>query len=134
MNQHGPEFFTQAELDESEALGQRMAEAMRRDEPWVQPLKAQINAGFQRNPLGSRTGQPDDREWLDRQLGKRPAGPGELCTCGRPAVVMYADSSEPTGWCGRSDYPTTACVFCGGPTHEARCEQYGVRLDEGGAR
>jgi hypothetical protein len=63
---------------------------------------------------------------------ERPAEPGELCTCGRPAVVVYLGGVfGPTGWCGRSDGGEVAgpCPFCGGPRHEGRCPDYRLRLD-----
>ncbi len=35
---------------------------------------------------------------------QRPALSGELCSCGRPAVVMFlTDDFGPVGWCGMSD-------------------------------
>ena len=35
---------------------------------------------------------------------QRPAVSGELCNCGRPAVVMFlTDGFGPVGWCGMSD-------------------------------
>ena len=35
---------------------------------------------------------------------QRPAVPGELCSCGRPAIVMFlTDDFGPVAWCGMSD-------------------------------
>jgi hypothetical protein len=37
-------------------------------------------------------------------MTQRPARPGELCTCGRPALVVFLTQRwGPTGWCGISD-------------------------------
>jgi hypothetical protein len=58
---------------------------------------------------------------------QRPAQPGELCTCGRPATVVYLhDQRPPTGWCGISDGGANGpCPFCDGPAHdEERCPRY----------
>jgi hypothetical protein len=69
------------------------------------------------------------------QLTERPAEPGELCTCGRQAIVVYLGSVfGPTGYCGIPDRgdQTGPCPFCGGPRHEepyGRCPHYRLRLD-----
>ena len=35
---------------------------------------------------------------------QRPALSGELCSCGRPAIVMFlTDEFSPVGWCGMGD-------------------------------
>ena len=66
---------------------------------------------------------------------ERPAEPGELCTYGRPAVLVYLGGVfGSTGWCGQSDGGNRAgpCPFCGGPRHseeEGRCPSYRLRLD-----
>ena len=66
---------------------------------------------------------------------ERPAAPGERCTCGRQATVVYLGSSfGPTGYCGIDDGGDQAgpCPFCGGPRHHepsGRCPQYRLRLD-----
>ena len=69
----------------------------------------------------------------------RPAAPGERCTCGRQAVVVYLGSVfGPTGYCGIADGGdrTGPCPFCGGPRHETawgdpgRCPDYRLRLDQ----
>jgi hypothetical protein len=37
-------------------------------------------------------------------MTERPARPGELCECGRPAVVVYeTERFGDVGWCGVSD-------------------------------
>jgi hypothetical protein len=67
---------------------------------------------------------------------ERPAAPGERCTCGRQAVVVYLGSAfGPTGYCGIADGGDQAgpCPFCGGPRHRepyGRCPHYRLRLDE----
>ncbi len=78
-------------------------------------------------------GQPD----FTRQVkwSERPAEPGELCTCGRQAIVVYPGGAfGPTGDCGIRDGgdQTGPCPFCGGPRHgelEGRCPRYRLRLD-----
>jgi hypothetical protein len=64
---------------------------------------------------------------------QRPAEPGELCTCGRPAWIVYLTSTfGPIGYCGRSDGgdQTGPCPFCGQPRHPDRCPDYRLRLDQ----
>jgi hypothetical protein len=66
-------------------------------------------------------------------LTERPAEPGELCTCGRQAIVVYLGGAfGPTGDCGIRDGGdrTGPCPFCGGPRHPDRCPDYRLRLDE----
>jgi hypothetical protein len=66
---------------------------------------------------------------------ERPAAPGERCTCGRQAIVVYLGSVfGPTGSCGIPDGGDRAgpCPFCGGPRHTTpygRCPGYRLRLD-----
>ena len=64
---------------------------------------------------------------------KRAAVAGELCTCGRPAVVVFVtDRLGPVGWCGLGDGGAKGpCLFCGDQAgHEGdRCSQYRLRLD-----
>jgi hypothetical protein len=68
------------------------------------------------------------------QAGERPAAPGERCTCGRQAAVVYLGGVfGPTGYCGIPDGGDRAepCPFCGGPRHpEGRCPAYRLRLDQ----
>ena len=64
---------------------------------------------------------------LETTPTQRPARPGELCTCGRPAVVVHLTGRwGPTGWCGISDGGASGpCVFCNGPAHDCeRCPRY----------
>jgi hypothetical protein len=68
----------------------------------------------------------------DQDPSGRPAEPGERCTCGRQAVVVFqTDTFGQTGWCGRSDggEQTGPCPFCGGQRHQGRCPRYRLRLD-----
>jgi hypothetical protein len=76
---------------------------------------------------------------LDASPSGRPAVPGERCTCGRQAVVIYLGSVfGPTGYCGIADGGDQSgpCPFCGGPRHETawgdpgRCPDYRLRLDQ----
>jgi hypothetical protein len=66
---------------------------------------------------------------------ERPAAPGERCTCGRQAIVVYLDIAPgPIGYCGIPDGgdQTGPCPFCRGPRHpewEGRCPAYRLRLD-----
>jgi hypothetical protein len=94
--------------------------------------------------LHTDTGHP---EWEDppqvpdlHGTGERRAEPGELCTCGRQAIVVYLGSVfGPTGDCGIRDGgdQTGPCPFCGGPRHselEGRCPHYRLRLAPKGDR
>jgi hypothetical protein len=73
---------------------------------------------------------------LEAPSSERPAEPGELCTCGRQAIVIYLGSVfGPTGYCGIADGgdQTGPCPFCGGPRHRepyGRCLDYRLRLDQ----
>lgn len=63
---------------------------------------------------------------------ERPAEPGERCTCGRRATVVFLDGPHgPTGWCGIPDGgdQTGPCPFCGAPrsAHPFRCPDYQLR-------
>ena len=76
---------------------------------------------------------------LEADLTERPAARGELCTCGRQAIVVDLGSIfGPTGFCGIADGGDRAgpCPFCGGPRHKTawgdpgRCPDYRLRLDQ----
>jgi hypothetical protein len=75
------------------------------------------------------------RELEQQSASERPAAPGERCTCGRQAVVVYLGGVfGPTGYCGIADGGDRAgpCPFCGGPRHqqpEGRCPHYRLRPD-----
>jgi hypothetical protein len=61
---------------------------------------------------------------------ERPAVAGELCVCGRPAVVVFeGGQSGPTGWCGLANGGACGglCRFCGARRHEGRCLSYTLR-------
>jgi hypothetical protein len=64
----------------------------------------------------------------------RPAEPGERCTCGRPAIVVYATSWHgEVGWCGIHDGGdrTGPCPFCGRQRHSNTvCPDYQLRREE----
>ena len=70
------------------------------------------------------------------ERSQRPAEPGERCTCGRQAIVVYLGSVlGATGYCGIPDGGDRSgpCPFCGGPRHqewEGRCPDYRLRLDQ----
>jgi hypothetical protein len=71
---------------------------------------------------------------LEAAPGERPAQPGERCTCGRQAVVVYLGGVfGPTGYCGLPDGGDQSgpCPFCGGPRHQqGRCLHYRLHLDQ----
>jgi hypothetical protein len=71
---------------------------------------------------------------MPEDLSERPAEPGELCTCGRQAIVVYLGTAfGPTGDCGIRDggQRTARCPFCGGERHEVgRCPRYRLRLEQ----
>lgn len=62
-------------------------------------------------------------------LTERPAEAGELCTCGRQAIVVFRGSVfGDTGWCGQDLGATEGpCPFCGEPRHLGRCPHYQLR-------
>jgi hypothetical protein len=68
---------------------------------------------------------------LDK-ISERPAEQGELCTCGRQAIVVYLGTAfGETGDCGIRDGGdrTGPCPFCGSGRHEDRCPDYRLRLN-----
>jgi hypothetical protein len=76
---------------------------------------------------------------LETDPTERPAAPGERCTCGRQAIVVYLSRIfGPTGFCGIADGGDRIgpCPFCGGLRHETawgdpgRCPYYRLRLDQ----
>ena len=90
--------------------------------------------------LHTDTGHP---RWEDPQvadlhgISERRAEPGELCTCGRQAIVVYLGGVfGPTGDCGIRDGGdrTGPCPFCGEPRHQGRCPHYRLRLAPKGDR
>jgi hypothetical protein len=79
--------------------------------------------------MGEATAQELERS-------ERPAEAGELCTCGRQAIVVYLGSVlGPTGYCGVPDGGdhSRPCPFCGGSHHrepEGRCPDYRLQLNQ----
>lgn len=69
-------------------------------------------------------------------LGQRPARPGERCTCGRPAVLVFPGPRLGVpGYYGRPDGGDRSgpCPFCHRPRHDGRCPHYHLTSDNGGA-
>lgn len=75
---------------------------------------------------------------LARMSNQRPAQPGDLCTCGRQAVVVYTSPEYgDVGHCGvegAAFRPVLPCPWCGsGEAHKeswgdpARCPDYTLR-------
>lgn len=63
-------------------------------------------------------------------MSERSAEPGELCTCGRPAVTVLTSATfGEVGYCGRPGEPKLdPCPFCGeGPHDSERCPEYRLR-------
>jgi len=57
-------------------------------------------------------------------LGQRPANPGERCTCGRAAIVVFLGGRRgDTGYCGAPS-TRTDCAWCDQPRHDGRCPQH----------
>jgi hypothetical protein len=77
--------------------------------------------------LRSQEGEGSDR------CAERPARAGELCTCGRPAIVVFVTEEwGEVGWCGVSDGGAKGpCPFCGDAAgHDGlRCPHYRLLLD-----
>ena len=71
----------------------------------------------------------------DVESGQRPAEPGDRCTCGRHAVLVFTTVNGSIGWCGASDGGDRSepCPFCGAERHQtawgdpAVCPQYRLR-------
>ena len=67
---------------------------------------------------------------MNDTVTERRAEQGELCTCGRRAIVVFLGGQYgPTGYCGIGDGGDRAgpCAFCGGPRHDDRCPNYQLR-------
>lgn len=61
--------------------------------------------------------------------GERRPLAGDLCTCGRPAILVFTGGQwGDTGWCGLESVPQLRpCAFCGEDVdHEGRCPRYAV--------
>jgi hypothetical protein len=66
------------------------------------------------------------------EVTERPAEAGEVCTCGRPARVVFVGGAfGDTGWCGRSDGGADRgkpCPWCESVAEfHGRCPRYRVR-------
>jgi hypothetical protein len=96
-----------------------------------------------RRPAPARRVTPTPAPAPTSDHTERPAQPGELCTCGRPARVVYLTKRfGEVGHCGLSNpAPALPCPFCGAtePHREpwgdsARCPDYRLRPEtKGGA-
>lgn len=70
---------------------------------------------------------------------QRPARPGELCTCGHPARMVYRAEGRVFGSCEiEGQAPLLPCPFCGSSTahtkawgDSAACPQYRLNPSEG---
>jgi hypothetical protein len=88
--------------------------------------------------LAAKITRIQELQELEAPRSERPAEPGELCTCGRQAVVVYFGSEwGPTGACLIQDGGSRQgpCPWCGDPrpprdAYGGRCPQYRLRLDD----
>ena len=72
---------------------------------------------------------------LADSFGQRLAERGELCTCGRSAVIVYLTERGAFGYCGLPDggVRTLPCPWCGVTRHRTawgdptRCPDYALR-------
>lgn len=57
---------------------------------------------------------------------ERPAQPGEYCTCGRPAILVFDGGPwGATGYCGTPGVSSVPCPWCGkSEGHTGRCAAY----------
>ena len=99
------------------------------------PSRSEADAHAAADAHDLAMGEVTLEEFSRSQTGERPAAPGERCTCGRRAVVVYQGSVfGPTGYCGIADGGRAGpCPFCGGPRHPepyGRCPAYRLRLDQ----
>ena len=92
-----------------------------------------------RNPAMSASPATDPAD----SFGQRLAGPGELCTCGRPAVTVYLTERGAFGYCGQPDggARTRPCPWCGvarrhltGWGDPTRCPDYALRAPAAGTK
>jgi hypothetical protein len=137
--------ITREELERQQRPGQQLAVAWqvshgRRPDGWWFAVEI---PGRPREEHGPFTSQAEmlaakltRMQQREAPPAERPAAPGELCTCGRQAFVVYLGSVfGPTGYCGIPDGGdhTGPCPFCGGPRHTepyGRCPDYPLRLDQ----
>ena len=136
---------TLEELERQQRPEQRLAVAWqvshgRRPDGWWFVVVVPGRPWEEHGPFSSEPAMVAAKVTRMRQLeavpSERPAAPGERCTCGRQAIVVYLGSGfGPTGYCGIPDggEDTGPCPFCGGPRHlewEGRCPRYRLRLDQ----
>jgi hypothetical protein len=136
---------TPQELDRERRTGQRVDVAWQashgqRPDGWWFAVEIPGRPREEHGPYGSEQAMLAAKlarlKELEAPPSERPAEPGELCTCGRQAVVVYRGSVfGPTGYCGIPDGGDRAgpCPFCGGPRHDqpyGRCPDYRLRLDQ----
>jgi hypothetical protein len=136
---------TREQLESAQRPGQRLDMAWqvshgRRPDGWWFAVEVPGRPREQHGPynieqamLGAKVAR---MQQLEAPLTERLAVAGELCTCGRPAIVVYLGSVfGPTGYCGIPDggEDTGPCPFCGGARHRepyGRCPAYRLRLDQ----
>jgi hypothetical protein len=100
------------------------------------PCRSEADAHVAADAHDLAMGEVTPQELGRGSSSERPAAPGELCTCGRQAVVVYLGSVfGPPGYCGLADGSDNSgpCPFCGGPRHPewvGRCPDYRLRLDQ----
>jgi hypothetical protein len=134
--------LTRQELEREQEPGGRPAVAWqashgRRPDGWWFAMKLPDRPREEHGPFTSEQAMLAAKVARTKQLEalatERPAAPGERCTCGRQAVVVYLGSVfGPTGYCGISDGADRSgpCPFCGGPHHHSgRCPDYRLRPD-----
>jgi hypothetical protein len=114
-------------LDLAERTGQPVPFGLLVDRPDAVAGPGQLRA------LAELVAAEQDRRLVAGGATERPAEPGEVCTCGRPAVTVFlVGRYGPVGYCGRSDGGERSgpCPFCGGARHRppaSRCPEYRLR-------
>ena len=136
---------TREQLESEQPPGQRLDVAWqishgRRPDGWWFAVEVPGRPREEHGPYRSQEAMLAAKLARMRQLEtpptERPAVPGELCTCGRQAIVIYLGGTfGPTGYCGIPDGgdQTGPCPFCGGPHHlepYGRYPAYRLRLDQ----
>jgi hypothetical protein len=135
---------TREELEPEQRPGERVEVAWQvchgqRSDGWWFAVEVPGRPPEEHGPFGSEAEMVVAKVARMRQLEawptERPAEPGELCTCGRQAIVVHLGSVfRPTGYCGITNGGSRSgpCPFCGGPRHAepyGRCPNYRLRLD-----
>ena len=136
---------TREELERQQRPGERLSVAWqvshgRRPDGWWFAVEVPGRPREGHGPYGSEQAMLAAKvatiKALEAPPTERPAAPGELCTCGRQAIVVYLGGVfGPTGYCGIPDggEGNGPCPFCGGPRHRepySRCPAYRLRLDQ----